>query len=209
MADNVQIISGDISHLEEGFICLESGERIPSDVILCGTGWVPSLQFFTETQCRELGLPHPVGVEETQWKALGTEADAKVFATFPQLKSSPEHYHTPVTHTPYRLYRHIAPIWESGKGVEDRSIVFIGQVGVGNYFPSVECQALWATAYLDGRLALPGKEEQEREVALFTAWCRRRYLSKGDEGNNMTFELIGYIDTLLGDLGLTSHRKDG
>lgn len=44
-------------------------------------------------------------------------------------------------------------------------------------------------------------------MALFTTWCRRRYLSNGEEGNNMTFELIGYIDTLLHDLGLSSHRK--
>jgi hypothetical protein len=30
---------------------------------------------------------------------------------------------------------------------------------------------------------------------------------KGDRGNNMTFELIGYRDQLLSTLGLTSHQK--
>lgn len=143
---------------------------------------------------------------EAHWVDLESKADRKVLTTFPQLASPPEVYLKPATHTPYRLYRNITPISESST-TEDRSIVFIGQVGVGNYFPTVECQSLWATAYLDGKLVLPTKEEQEEEVALFTTWCKRRYLSSGIEGNNMTFELIGYTDTLLKDLGLNSHRK--
>jgi dimethylaniline monooxygenase (N-oxide forming) len=56
-------------------------------------------------------------------------------------------------------------------------------------------------------LLLPSKEEQQKEVARFTTWCRRRYLMKGDKGNNMTFELIGYTDGLLSTLGLKSHQK--
>jgi dimethylaniline monooxygenase (N-oxide forming) len=131
----------------------------------------------------------------------------KVSTTFPQLATPPPHYQKPVSRTPYRLYRHIIPLSESGEAVEDRSIAFIGQVVVANYFHSVECQAMWATAYLDGKLDMPSKEEQEREVALLTTWCRRRYLSNGDEGNNMTFEHMGYNDTLLKDMGLRSHRK--
>lgn len=66
---------------------------------------------------------------------------------------------------------------------------------------------MWATAYMDGKLKIPTWQEQEQEIALFTAWNRRRYLSGGIEGNNMTFELIGYTDSLLDNLGLSSHRK--
>ncbi|TVY93237.1 FAD-dependent monooxygenase [Lachnellula willkommii] len=212
ISENVQIYSGDVQGLEDGLLRLQSGEKIPSDAILCGTGWVPSLQFFTEEQRRELGLPHLVASEpeskKAHWTELEAEADRKTLATFPQLQNPPEHYHKTATHTPYRLYRHIAPLCESSTAAtEDRTIVFLGQVSVGNYFPTVECQALWALAYLDGKLALPDREEQEQGVALFTAWCRRRYLSNGEEGNNMTFELIGYLDLLLGDMGLRSHRK--
>lgn len=78
---------------------------------------------------------------------------------------------------------------------------------MGDYFPVVQCQSMWATAYLDGKLALPSSQEQQKEVALFAAWNSRRYLSSGDEGNNMTFELVGYCDSLLQDLGLKSHRR--
>ena len=85
--------------------------------------------------------------------------------------------------------------------------MFIGHVGVGNYFPVVQCQSIWATAYFDNKLILPSKEEQEKDVALFTTWCSRRYLSNGIEGNNMTMEAIGYTDRLLEQLGLRSHRR--
>lgn len=66
---------------------------------------------------------------------------------------------------------------------------------------------MWATAYLDGKLELPGLEEREKEVALFMAWCRRRYLSNGEKGNHMVFEMIGYTYKLLDELGLRSYRR--
>ncbi|PQE08057.1 hypothetical protein CJF32_00008143 [Rutstroemia sp. NJR-2017a WRK4] len=211
VAENVRIFVADVKGLRKSSLQLRSGEEIPSDAVLCGTGWIPSLQFFSETRFRELGLPHSLvqeaDEEKSRWKDLEARADVRVITTFPQLANPPEVYHKPVTHTPYRLYRHVVPISESGNVPQDRSIVFIGHVGVGNYFPIVECQSLWVTAYLDGKLKLPSKQEQEEDVALFTTWCRRRYLSSGAEGNNMTFELIGYMDLLLHNLGLTSHRK--
>jgi len=208
IAKSVRIYSGDVEKLDANFLCLTNGEKIPSDVILCGTGWELSLQFFTDEQCRDLGLPSPKSqIEKDSWTTLDAEADAKVITKFPILANPPPHFHKPATETPFRLYRNIVPISESGSSIEDRSIVFIGQVGVGNYFPTVECQSLWAMAYLDGKLVLPSRREQEKEVALFTTWCRRRYLSNGEGGNAMPFEMIGYLDTLLGDLGLKSHRK--
>lgn len=207
----MRVYSGDVDCLERDILRLHDGEEIPTDALLCGTGWVPSLQFFSQAQCQELGLPHlldEVSIDEkSRWTVLEEEADSEVIATFPQLANPPVHFHNYSKHTPYRLYRQIVPLAESSGATHDRSIVFIGQLEVGNYFPAVECQSLWAIAYLDGKLSLPGKEKQEREVALFRAWCRRRYLSKGESGTNMTFELIGYTDTLLRDLSLTSHRR--
>ncbi len=66
---------------------------------------------------------------------------------------------------------------------------------------------MWAAAYLDQKLALPDLEERQKEVALFTTWCRRRYLTNGEKGNWITFELVGYTDRLLEQLGLKAHRK--
>lgn len=66
---------------------------------------------------------------------------------------------------------------------------------------------MWAAAYLDKKVALPDAEERRKEAALFTAWCRRRYLSNGEKGNRITFEMVGYTDRLLEQLGLKTHRK--
>ncbi|KAF7885626.1 uncharacterized protein EAF02_004135 [Botrytis sinoallii] len=213
VAENVRIFVGDIEDLKSNSLLLKTGEEIPSDAILCGTGWVPSLQYFTQAQCQEFGLPHILDHEEAKdehahWAKLEAEADVQVLATFPHLQSPPDHYQKTATHTPYRLYRHMVPISESSSSEkDDRSIVFLGQIVVGNYFTTLECQSLWAVTYLDGKLDLPCKKEQEKDITLFTAWSRRRYLSNGQEGNNLIFDFIGHIDTLLKDLGLTSHRK--
>ena len=66
---------------------------------------------------------------------------------------------------------------------------------------------MWATAYLDKKLALPDASARQKEVALFTAWCQRRYLTNGEKGNWVTLELVGYTDRLLEQLGLKSHLK--
>jgi len=211
IANNVSVYCGDIQKITKDRIHLSTKEEVVSDAILCGTGWIPSIQFLSDEQRRRFGLPHS-SIEEPKedknnWAELEAAADVEVIATFPQLANPPAHYEKLPTSTPYRLYRHIVPVTKLGDPELNRSIVFIGHVGVGNYFPVVECQAMWATAYLDGKLNLPSIEAQEKDVALFTTWCRRRYLSGGHEGNNMTFELIGYTDTLLADMGLSSHRK--
>ncbi|MCJ1391349.1 monooxygenase [Xylographa bjoerkii] len=207
---NVRIYCADVQSLDKGLIRLQSGEEIPAQALLCGTGWVPSLQFFTPEQCVELGLPHSrkddPPDEEALWAQLEAAADKKVLASFPSLANPPPHYHKPVTQTPYRLYKHIAPLHDAASPDGDRSTAFVGHICVGNYFHGVECQAMWATAYLDGSLALPRLRARQEDVALFTTWCRRRYLNNGEKGNWMTFELVGYTDRLLEQLGLKSHR---
>ncbi|TAQ85770.1 hypothetical protein B7494_g5910 [Chlorociboria aeruginascens] len=209
IADNVQVECADIDALGKGQIHLKNGATIPADALLCGTGWLPSLQFFSEDMRRQLGLPHLLTIdtpeESKHWAELESVADQRVTRSFPQLADPPPHWHRPVTSSPYRLYRLAVPI--SNAENLDRSIAFIGQVGVADYFPVVECQAMWTTAYLDGKLSLPSMEDQEKEVALFTTWCKRRYLSTGETGNELVFETMGYIDGLLEDLGLVSHRR--
>ncbi|PMD27485.1 hypothetical protein NA56DRAFT_561958, partial [Hyaloscypha hepaticicola] len=49
--------------------------------------------------------------------------------------------------------------------------------------------------------------EQEQEIALFAAWNQRRYIRSGIERNDMAFELSGNTDSLLENLGLSSHRE--
>ena len=204
IAQNVEIYEDDILELDSGLVRLKSGEAISTDVLLCGTGFTPSVSFFDQGLLRELGLPYlfegEQGEDAKMWSRLEKEADQRVLDRFPELANPPAYYEKPTKTAPYRLYNGIAPL-------HDNSIVFIGHVLVSEYFRAAECQAIWATAYLDQRLVLPSIEDRQAEIAFVTSWCRRRYLSNGERGNWMVFDLIGYTDRLLQQVGLSSHRK--
>ena len=204
ITDNVDIYQSDLQGLDLGLVRLESGEEIPTDALLCGTGWLPGIDFFDKDLLVKLDLPHEIADEPAEfrerWATLEAEADRKVIQTFPMLAKPPPHYMKPRTLTPYRLYNVIA-------SVSDDSIVVIGHVLSGNHFSVATAQAIWATAYLDKQLTLPSVTDREREIALFTSWCRRRYLNNGENGNWMVFEFVDYSDRLLHEVGLSSNRK--
>ena len=75
----------------------------------------------------ELGLPHSRSDESPDeqkvWTQLEAAADQKVLASFPQLADPPAHYHKPVKLTPYRLYKHVAPLCDADDTTGSRSIV--------------------------------------------------------------------------------------
>ena len=116
------------------------------------------------------------------------------------LANPPEHLHKPILTTPYRLYNSIGPL-------NDDSIAFIGYAIIGNYFKGVECQAVWATAFLDKQLKLPPLEDRQTEIARMIAFNKRIYLSSGQRGNFLAFESNCYTDKLLREVGLSSHLK--
>lgn len=204
IAQNVEIYHDEIFELKHRLVRLKSGEEIRSDAILCGTGWTPSLDFFDQELRVKLGLPHRLEDNDfdraQKWAELEKEAEQAVLNRFALLKNPPPHHHKSPTTTPYRLHRGIAPL-------HDDSIVFINHVVVSNKWRAAECQAIWATAYLDKLIALPTVEKMEAEIALNVAFSRLRYLSNGELGHCMTFETIGYTDQLLEDIGMSSHRR--
>ncbi|KAI4143389.1 MAG: hypothetical protein L6R39_004583 [Caloplaca ligustica] len=204
VAKNVQVHHEDIKELDKGVVRLGNGHEIPADAILCGTGWAHSLNFFDHDHLTKLGLPQPMSTytsdQAEMWSTLEKDADREVLERFPILANPPEHYRERTTHTPYRLYNNIAPLL-------DNSIAVVGHVLIANYFHLAECQAIWATAYLDGNINLPALEKRRKDVALFVAWCRRRYLSNGDRGHWLAAEQRTYTDRLMDQLGLSSHRR--
>lgn len=206
VARGVRIYLGDIYAVSGGSITLEDGTKIPADTILCGTGWKPSYTFFSKAQLIHLGLPHNLDDQQpsdtTLWTELQCRADNQVLSRFPLLSRPPTYYRKSRTTTPYRLYNFIAPINDA-----DRSIAFVGHVQVTNAFRAAECQAIWTTAYLDEQFILPSVEAMRAEVAIINAWCARRYLNNGLLGNYLHYDMIGYTDKLLKEVGLMSHRK--
>jgi dimethylaniline monooxygenase (N-oxide forming) len=190
--------------LSDKTVYLKDGTHFPSDAVLCGTGWKPGIEFFSTDLQVKLGLPHRKEDElyETtvKWEKLLLEADEKVTKKFLLLANPPDHPHKNIQTTPYRLYNSMSPL-------NDNSILFMNHVTAGNKLFAAEAQAMWAVAYFDGNITLPSLEEQEKEIASWIAWCRRRYLSNGERGNFAAFDSVPYVDKLLRDMSVTAHRK--
>ena len=172
------------------------------------TGWLPYSQLFSPPVALGLGLPTAIAEstfkETADWETLEDRGDRNILARFPLLRDPPAHFKTKPLYTPCRLYRAMVPVID----IEDHSIIFLGKLVVGNNFRAAEVQALWAVAYLDGNIQLQ-RQGMELEIGETVAWCRRRYLSKGDLGSWFYFDTLDYTDMLLEQLGLRSHRSRG
>jgi dimethylaniline monooxygenase (N-oxide forming) len=206
VSKNVHVYLKDISHLSASTIHLKHGLDIPMDVIICATGFKNDFPFFTEQQHIDLGLPHSKNVEndeEKAWDILEAEAEARVLVQYPRLRNPPQNSHAPDfvgKRTPNRLYNCIAPL-------SDTSIAFVGNVYVPNGFRVAEVQAIWATALLSDNIKLPSEHEMRKDIAWVNAFDRKRYPTHGHLGNYLHYDMMGYIDRLLGQVRLESHRK--
>lgn len=204
ISSQVYIHRDEVKLLTENAVLMEDGGKILCDAIVCGTGWVPSLQFFDNAQLLNLGLPtmpqEESNTELERWDKLFQEADKEICLKFPLLANPPKHPHQQPSTTTYRLYQGMAP-------VEDSSILFINHLNTGNMLMCAEAQSLWAVAYFDKKLTLPAKKDIERNIATWVAFSRRRYLSNGELENAINFETITYVDALLKEMGLSAHEK--
>ena len=192
--------------MEATSVVLDDGRKVPTDVLLCGTGWRDDYPFLTSQQAHELGLPHDPGQDSKEeaesWKELIDAADQTIVKQYPILTRPPPDCKPKigVGHTPARLYNGIASLTDS-------SIIFLGRARLANNFRGAEAQAVWATAYWDGHFKLQPPKEAQREVAYMITFSRRRYPSRGVDGLNFHADLMWYTDRLASEAGLTSHRK--
>ncbi|KAI4212886.1 MAG: hypothetical protein LQ351_004411 [Letrouitia transgressa] len=211
ISQKVDVHRCDISHLTHDSVVLSDGTGIVSDAILCGTGWKQPYAFFSDELHCQLGLPHPSTChcleDNASWMTLHSAAKEEILSEFPALCYPPTPKYSPqktsaTEKTPYRLYNLIAPLNDFPP-----SIVFLGQIRMANSFRTAECQALWASAYLDGTLPLPSYDEMEAEIAYTIAFSQCRYPISGGAGNYFFYDVISYTDKLLAELGLRSHKK--
>lgn len=208
-----------VSHLSEHAIILEAGNSgspeesepltIPVDALVYCTGWSAKSNLFSTSDAHNLGLPVPLSEADPKtqahWEDLERAADPVILSQFPTLKSPPAYRKIIPNDTPFRLYKAMAPSSDP-----THSIVFLGKIVVGNNFRVAEAQALWAVAYLDGKINnLPSRSQMENDIAETVAWDRRRYLNKGELGSWFYYDVVDYADALLEQLGLSSHRKKG
>lgn len=207
--ERVTVHRAEIYGVEDSRVQLSGGVEVKADAVIWATGWIrnAAARLFETALGRDLGLPIALEDQRAEdreaWGGLDAAADELVLKSFPMLRSPPPSSpaSAPPRMTQSRLYRLTAPV--NG----DRSIAFVGTMHTAGTGVVSEAQALWAVAYLEGRLSLPQPKEMHNEVAAANAWFRRRYLGLGRMCPNITFEYTAFVDALLGDLGLSSRRK--
>ncbi|KAI9370398.1 FAD/NAD(P)-binding domain-containing protein [Aspergillus egyptiacus] len=212
LRDNIDSIKGDST------LTLRSGQTLTTNCLVLCTGWGDHFGMFDDKTKAELGLPLSSTSPDTSdngddddddinWLKYDAEADTAVDHRLPFLADQPKlkYTHRIGTHRYWRLYRRAIPVSLALRG--DRSIAIMGQIHTVQTPLVSEVQSFWAILYLLGELDLPGAEEMAREVSLWNAWTRKRYLTQGHKFPYSLYEFLPYVDTLFRDLGLNSRRK--
>lgn len=99
-----------------------------------------------------------------------------------------------------QLYRHIVHPAAPG-------LVFAGYNHGFMHVPAAEVGALWAVAMWRGELALPPREQMERDIAHVQAWKRAHIHHEPSRSCAVSTRYQQYLDILLQDLGLSPYRK--
>lgn len=213
IANKVYVYRQTVDHLTSDTVILaprkgsDKSTAIQADLLVYCTGWLPISSIFSLQQASSYGLSVPIAEAapeiQAKWEALEDSADSKVLAKFPHLGFPPKYRKIDPIYTPFRLFNAMVPPID-----QTHSIVFLGKMVVGNNFRTAEAQALWAVAYLDGKIK-ETETRMEEDVAMTVAWDRRRYLNKGDLGSWFYFDVVAYADMLLEQIGLSSHLQKG
>lgn len=219
----VTIHRQDITHLTAHTIHLANGTALRVDALVAATGFStqPTISFAPTSLHAALGLPSTALTRQQQavWTKLDHQADRTIAQQFPRLlsqkSSSSNNNKDDAQHTPWRLYRGIAPPGLAAQG--DRSLVFLGMCSNITNTTRLELQCLWALAYLthhlDARLppaVAKGDVNVLRETALWQRYTQHRApYGHGRAYPDLVFDQVPYWDMLLHDVGLETTRKGG
>lgn len=201
----VKVHIADIDHLSANTVHLanDTHTTLPSDLLILSTGWKkePSIQL--RLGPLGIGLPHT----PTAQSHLATAADTALLTRFPALRNQPPlNYKLP--NDPFRLYRFMIP----PTYMDTRNIAFAGLLSNVSTSICAAVQALWISAYFDGKLdrLAQGEKEVAEEVMLHTQWGRWRHpIGYGAKIPDFAFDGLPYLDMLVRDLGCGVHRKRG
>jgi hypothetical protein len=224
----IKVYVGDITHLSHRTVHVSDGTSLLVDSLICSIGWIqrPAIKFLPEGIDAELGLPHYSAKEPE----LTKKADTVILSQFPRLQDQPmrnEKYkplpsstdldRSQAPNQPYRLYRFTVP--SSTALFRARSIAFAGAYLSVSVVTVAQAQALWITAYFGNNirsLALKSSHADnmiEWNTILHSQFGKWRHpAAAGGYGEifpDMAFDSLPFVDLLLKDLGLPSHRKGG
>lgn len=200
----IKVHIADISEVGGRSVHLSDGDVLTDvDVVVCATGWKKesSIKFINfQPQSSIANLP------EEKKEALTTAADNSILSSFPMLRDQPTLRTPPKKTEPFRNYRFIVPV----DHVSNCNIAYAGMVSTVSTTMFANAQALWISAFFDGKLHREPKNQAEvtQEVMLHTQFGKWRYpCGYGAELPDFAFDSVPYVDLLLNDLGLKAHRK--
>lgn len=218
----VQIHREDISHMSRRTIHLANGRDLSADALFLATGFSakPTIAFNPPSLHSSLGIPttQMTDAQEQFWRRLDIKSDQALLAKYPGLLSGPHHatksdtalrYNPGIdpenNHSPFRLYRSIAPPGLTANG--ERSLAFVGVFSNFANNTRIELQCLWAYAYLNNKLKIDEKDVFT-ETSLLSRYSQHRTpFGHGRSFPDHVFDQLPYFDTLIQDLGLSPWRK--
>ncbi|KAK7995024.1 hypothetical protein PG990_013797 [Apiospora arundinis] len=211
--DRLTVIRDEINATKENTALLKSGKALSADYIIMCTGWGDHFAMFDEEHKSKIGLPHHSlstrEVSVVNWDRFDAMADEEVNKQLPFLAKPPRlTFQRPLTsrdQEKWRLYRRVVPMGLEERGA--RSLAILGQIHTVQTPLVSEVQSLWAILYLEGEIEIPDTETMAKEVALWNAWTRKRYLGQGRKFPYSLYDFLPYIDALFKDLNLKSRRK--
>ncbi|OIW32606.1 FAD/NAD(P)-binding domain-containing protein [Coniochaeta ligniaria NRRL 30616] len=244
----VKVHIADITHLSHRTVHLSDGAALETDAMVCATGWkhLPPLTFLPAGIDRDLGIPHTPSNEPLFTAEMVQRADEEILSRFPRLKQQPvqnknlkpllesdgvttkDQINPSTPLTPYTLYRFMVP--PTASLLAQRDIAFAGVLMNFSVPLMAHAQALWISAYFDGKLSasvIPrslsdpttvGNDEKEGktveelryETVLHARFGKWRYpAGYGTRFPDFVFDALPYVDLLVGDLGLEIYRKGG
>jgi hypothetical protein len=214
---NLKVIRDNIDAVKGNDICLRSGQILQADTVVLCTGWGDHFGMFDNETKAHVGLPiygdaktepphHPLA-DEIDWEAYDLEADKAVNEKlpFPKLKFTARI--DAGKQSRWRLYNRAIPVNLAREG--DRSLAILGQIHTVQTPLVSEVQSFWAILYLLGYIDMPDVDTMAREVALWNAWTRKRYLSQGQKFPYSLYEFLpvfsSYLFVVLPFAWLTCH----
>lgn len=216
----IKVHIADIDSLSRRSVLLSNGITLKTDALLCATGWRhgPPIKFLPEGIEEDLGLPH----FSTEPRKDVQRADDEILRRFPRLRDQPAPNPRAQLHVsarsaapatvaepnqPFRLYRFMVP----PAFIHDRNIAFAGALMALSTSLVAQTQALWISAYFDGKLALPTNDDEIMyETVLHSRFGKWRYpAGHGAKFPDFVFDTVPYLDLMLTELGLPAHRKQG
>ncbi|TQV96357.1 dimethylaniline monooxygenase [Cordyceps javanica] len=208
----ISIIRDEVIEVKNKSVLLKSGQAVATDYIVMCTGWGDHFSMFSQHDKSKIGLPHSRSVTDESgidWDIYDAMANDEVDKKLPFLAKPPAlAFEVPLSseyQCKWRLYRRVVPIGLDA--LTTRSLAILGQIHTVQTPLVAEIQSLWAILYLEGEIALPSPEEMAKEVSLWNAWTRKRYLGQGQKIPYSLYDFLPYIDVLFKDMKLQSRRK--